>query len=71
MTPNRAKFPVLFPVILRLNDDPKILAANDAKIVGDSVAEAAPVLGYFIAQEVDHRSANSWNVLKSRLWVMF
>src|SRR5271154_4454508 len=27
--------------ILRLDDDPKILAADDAEVVGDSVAEAA------------------------------
>ena len=43
-SPKIAKFPVKFPVIPRLSDDPKLVAVDDAEVVSDSIAEAVPVL---------------------------
>ena len=59
--------------IPRLSDNPKILAADDAEIVCDSVAEAVPVFGHFISCRRNLMTAlrNSLKALKSRLWVMF
>ena len=39
--------------IPRSRHNPKILWADDAKIIGDKVAEAVPVLGDFVAQEIE------------------
>ena len=50
------KFPVNFPVILRLGDDPKFVAVDDAEVVGDSIAEAVPVLGNRVFQEFQNCS---------------
>src|ERR1019366_9810907 len=36
-----------------LRQNPKILWADDAKIIGDGIAEALPVLGDFVAQEIE------------------
>jgi hypothetical protein len=44
------------PVILdipRSRHNPKILWVDDAEVVGDGVAEAVPVLGDFVAQEIE------------------
>src|SRR5258708_16309252 len=50
------KFPVNFPVILRLGDDPKFVAVDDAEVVGDSIAEAVPVLGNRVFQKFQNCS---------------
>src|SRR5450432_4048882 len=42
--------------ILRLGDDPKFVAVNDAEVVGDSIAEAVPVLGNRVFQELQNCS---------------
>src|SRR5258708_25832220 len=44
-TPEMGKFPVNFPVIPALRDDPKIVGRDDTKVVGDSVAKAVPFFG--------------------------
>ena len=49
-SPKIAKFPVNFPVILRLGDDPKFVAVDDAEVVGDSIAGVVPVLGNRVFQ---------------------
>ena len=36
-----------------LRQNPKIIWADDAKIIGDGIAEALPVLGDFVAQEIE------------------
>src|ERR1019366_9823767 len=36
-----------------LRQNSKILWADDAKIIGDGIAEALPVLGDFVAQEIE------------------
>src|SRR5271155_5140287 len=51
-----AKFPVKFPVIPRLSDDPEFVTVNDAEVVGDSIAEAVPVLGNCVFQEFQNCS---------------
>ena len=43
--PESTKFPVNFPVIPALRDDPKIVGRDDTKAVGDSVAKAVPFFG--------------------------
>src|SRR6202521_23911 len=41
--------------IPRSRHDPKILWVDDAKIVGDRIAEIGPVAGNFFAQETERR----------------
>ena len=36
-------FPVIFPVIRQLSEDPKILAIYDTEVVCDAIAEERPV----------------------------
>ena len=55
-SPKIAIFPVKFPVIPRLSDDPKLVAVDDAEVVGDSIAEAVPVLGNCVFQEFQNCS---------------
>ena len=45
-----------FPAIPRLSDDPKLVAVDDAEVVGDSIAEAVPVLGNCVFQEFQNCS---------------
>jgi hypothetical protein len=47
------KVPLSIHIIPRSRDNPKILWANDAEIIGDGAAEAVPVLGDFAAQEIE------------------
>src|SRR5229473_6559442 len=42
--------------IPRLSDDPKLVAVDDAEVVGDSIAEAVPVLGNCVFQEFQNCS---------------
>ena len=42
--------------ISRLGDDPKFVAVDDAEVVGDSIAEAVPVLGNRVFQEFQNCS---------------
>src|ERR1700694_747519 len=44
------------PDILRLGDDPKFVAVDDAEVVGDSIAEAVTVLGNRVFQEFQNCS---------------
>ena len=55
-SPKSAILPVRFPVIPRLSDDPKLVAVDDAEVVGDSIAEAVPVLGNCVFQEFQNCS---------------
>src|SRR5258705_12590528 len=48
--------PYQFPAIPRLSDDPKLVAVDDAEVVGDSIAEAVPVLGNCVFQEFQNCS---------------
>src|ERR1700687_4878441 len=50
----RSIFPP-FRCIPRSRHDPKILWVDDAKIVGDRIAEIGPVAGNFFAQETERR----------------
>ena len=54
--PGWRKFPDKFAVIPRLSDDPKLVAVDDAEVVGDSIAEAVPVLGNCVFQEFQNCS---------------
>ena len=42
--------------LMRLSDDPKLVAVDDAEVVGDSIAEAVPVLGNCVFQEFQNCS---------------
>ena len=55
-SPGIENFPVKFPVIPRLSDDPKLVAVDDAEVVSDSIAEAVPVLGNCVFQEFQNCS---------------
>jgi hypothetical protein len=45
-----------FPALPQLCDDPKFIAVDDAEVVGDSIAEAVPVLGNCVFQEFQNCS---------------
>src|SRR3974390_1400619 len=53
---NFKKFPVIFPVILALCDDPKIAGRDDAEVVSDSVAEELPIFRYCRSEELQDGS---------------
>ena len=44
-----------YEYILCLRHDPKILWRDDAKVIGDRIAEPGPVPGDFFTQEPKHR----------------
>src|SRR5216684_3436321 len=56
MSSKSSKIPCKFPAIPRLSDDPKLVAVDDAEVVGDSIAEAVPVLGNCVFQEFQNCS---------------
>src|SRR6516225_3714567 len=71
-TPEMGKFPVNFPVIPALRDDPKLVGRDDTKVVGDSVAKAVPFFGNSSPEEAqDCRSELREGFIASVIGDMF
>lgn len=50
--------------ILRSGQNPRILRVDDVEVVGDPVTKSSPVLGDFVAQEIERgvRELSAWGV---------
>jgi hypothetical protein len=71
-SPHRTGLHSKFPAIPGLRDDPKIVGRDDAKVVGDSVAEAVPFFGNSSPEEAqDCRSELREGFIASVIGDMF